>query len=181
MEDGLVLVRDDLLVEPLETPLALAHDSRLKRPVAIARRVDRNRAMLGRERFRRRAVARVPHATRRRLAVLVAEMVGQLDLHRPLNKALGQPGEQTTGPDDLLVAARTGEQPVDEFVRQPFAQSRRQTLAGTPKGRRRLAIRRVAGALPNLTSRSENLVLSVIVSMKLPSRAHAKQKIGQPL
>ena len=40
--------REDLLVEPLEAPLALAHDLRLKAAVAIARRIDRNRPVLGR-------------------------------------------------------------------------------------------------------------------------------------
>ena len=40
--------REDLLVEPLEAALALAHDLRLKAAVAIPRRVDPHRPVLGR-------------------------------------------------------------------------------------------------------------------------------------
>jgi hypothetical protein len=46
--------------------------------------------VLGRQRLRARAVARVASAARRRLAVLIAEMVGQLDLQRPLDQPLRQ-------------------------------------------------------------------------------------------
>ena len=39
--------REDLVVKALKTPLALAHDLRLKRPIAIPRRVDPDLAVLG--------------------------------------------------------------------------------------------------------------------------------------
>ena len=46
--------------------------------------------VLGDQRLRRRAVARVARAARRLAVRLVADVVGQLDLHRPLHQPLGQ-------------------------------------------------------------------------------------------
>jgi hypothetical protein len=51
---------------------------------------------------------------------LVAETIGQLDLHRPLQQTLGQTGEQAAGPGDLLLRARAGEQLVDHLVADPL-------------------------------------------------------------
>ena len=65
---------------------------------------------------------------------LVAEMVGQLDLHRPLQQTLGQIGEQPAGPRDLLLRARAGEQLVDHLVADPLRrhpQSLSHTTAAT--------------------------------------------------
>ena len=50
---------------------------------------------------------------------LVADVVGQLDLHRALHQALGQLGEQPAGPGDLLLRRRAGEQLVDHLVADP--------------------------------------------------------------
>ena len=111
--------REDLVVEPDEPPLALADDLRLKAPVAVAGRVDPDLPVLGDQRLRRRAVARVAGAAGRLLVRLVADVVGQLDLHRPLHQALGQLGQQPAGPGDLLLRARAGEQLVDQLVADP--------------------------------------------------------------
>jgi hypothetical protein len=59
---------------------------------------------------------------------LVAEMVGQLDLERALHQPLGQPREHATRSDDLLLAARAGEQLVDDSVRQPALEILRHAL-----------------------------------------------------
>src|SRR5205823_2222533 len=94
--------RQDLLVEPLKAPLALSHQPRLKAPVTIPRRPDLDRPMLRAQRLGRRPVARVPRAARRLLMALIAEMVSELDLERPLHQPLGQLREHPAGPDDLL-------------------------------------------------------------------------------
>ena len=94
---------EDLLVEPLEAALALADDPRLKAPVPIAGSVDPDLAVLGDQRLRGRAIPGVPRAAGRLLMRLVPDMVGQLDLQRPLDQALGQLGEQPAGPGDLLL------------------------------------------------------------------------------
>ena len=58
---------------------------------------------VGHQRLRRRPVARIPRATRRLLMWLVAEVVGQLDLHRALHQPLGQLRQQPTRPNDLVL------------------------------------------------------------------------------
>ena len=61
-------------------------------------------------------------------------MVGQLDLHRPLQQPLRQLGEHAAGPNELLFRARAGEQLVDQLVRQLLTQPRTRALAATPRG-----------------------------------------------
>src|SRR6266516_8209722 len=80
--------REDLVVEPLEAPLPLPDDLRLKAAVAIPRRPQLDRAVLGRKRLRRRAVTCVAGPAGRLLMRLVAEMLGQLRRHRPLHQPL---------------------------------------------------------------------------------------------
>ena len=127
---------EDLLVEPLKAPLALAHNLRLKAPVTIARRLDPHRAVLGRQRLRCAAVASVPRTARRFLMRFVPEMVGQLDLHRPLHKPLRQPAQEPAGPDDLLLRTRSGQQLIDELVRQLGSHLIRLQLKDPRRGRR---------------------------------------------
>ena len=52
---------------------------------------------------------------------LVAKMVGQLDLHRPLHQPLRQLRQQPTRPGDLLLGARAGQELVDHLIRDPLA------------------------------------------------------------
>ena len=82
--------RQDLLVKPDEPPLALSDDLWLKAPIPIPGRIDAYLPVLADQRFRTRAVARVPGPARRLAVRLVAHMLGQLDLHRPLHQPLGQ-------------------------------------------------------------------------------------------
>ena len=103
VESPRAVEREDLLVEPDEAALALADDLRLEAAVAIAGRVDRHLAVLGDQRLRRRPVARVAGAAGRLLMRLVADVVGQLDLHRPLHQPLRQLRQQPAGPGDLLL------------------------------------------------------------------------------
>ncbi len=46
-------------------------------------------------------------------------MVGQLDLHRTLHQPLGQLGEHTAGPRELLLGASAGEQLVEQLITDP--------------------------------------------------------------
>ena len=166
--------REDLVVKPLKTPLALAHDLRREAPVAIARRVDIDLALLGDQPLGAGAVAGVARAAGRLGVRLIAEVVGQLDLHRALHQPLGEIGQQAAGPSDLLLGRSARQQLVDHLVRDPLAirspghlaQSRAlhgviDCLAAQPRasprsrrGRRRLALRLAAGSLPIKTPRS---------------------------
>jgi hypothetical protein len=49
---------------------------------------------------------------------LIAQVVGELDLHRALNQPLRQLREQAPGADDLLLAVSAGEQFVEHLARQ---------------------------------------------------------------
>ena len=111
--------REDLLVEPDEPALALADDLRLEAAVRSRGASSADLPVLGDQRLRRRAVALVLGAACRLAVRLVADMVGQLDLHRPLHQALGQIAKQPAGPGDLLLRARAGEQLVDHLIADP--------------------------------------------------------------
>jgi hypothetical protein len=98
---------------------------------------------------------------------LVTEMVGQLDLHRPLDQPPGQLRQQAAGPGDLRLGSRAGQQLVDHLVRDRLAvgplrhaaqcravhgvtnllRSRNLDRSRTQGRRRRLAWRLAAGAI----------------------------------
>ena len=118
--------RDDLLVEPHKAPLPLTHDLRLKAPIAVARSFDLNRPVLGVQRLRGPTVARVPTPARRGMVRLIAQVLGQLGIHRPLNKPARQIGQQAARSDDLLLAASTREQLIDQLVAEPLPDLLRQ-------------------------------------------------------
>jgi hypothetical protein len=79
---------DDLVVEAIQTGLALRHDLRLEGPVAIARNVDLDRSVLGQHRLGRGSVAVVARPAAGRIAFLVTKMVRQLGAQRPLEQRL---------------------------------------------------------------------------------------------
>src|SRR5216117_883257 len=60
----------------------------------------------------------LPAPPERRLTALVAEMLRQLGVHRPLDQPLRQTLKQPVRAGDLLRRARAGEQLVDQLVRQ---------------------------------------------------------------
>jgi len=109
----------DLVVEPLKAALTLADDLRLEAPVPVAGPVDLDLPVLGDQRLRRRPVARIPAAAGRLLMRLVADVVGQLNLHRPLHQPLGQLRQHAARPGELLLRARAGEQLVEHLVTDP--------------------------------------------------------------
>ena len=70
---------------------------------------------------------------------LVPEMVGQLDLHRPLHQPPGQLRQQPAGPGDLLLRPRARQQLVNNVVRELASEVIRHALKDPSRGRRRLA------------------------------------------
>jgi hypothetical protein len=131
--------REDLVVEPLEAALALAHDLRLKRALAVPWRLDPHRPVLGRKRLRTRAVAGVAGAAGRLLVRLIAKVLGQLGRHRPLHEPAREVGQKTAGPDDLLLRAGVREQLVDQLVGQAVTDLGRELDEGGPLPRARSA------------------------------------------
>jgi hypothetical protein len=110
--------REDLLVEPLEPPLTLADDLRVKHPVAVTRSVDRHRPVLGHQCLRCAPVTSVARAARRPEVRLIPQVLSELDLHRALHQPLRQLRKQPARPDDLLLAAGAGEQLVDHPIQE---------------------------------------------------------------
>ncbi len=134
--------REDLVVEPLEAPLTLADYLRLKRARAIARSVDRHLALLGDQRLRRRPVPGVACPACRFLVGLIAQVVGELDLHRPLDQPFRQLAQQPARARDLLLRSGPREELVDELVRE-----QRLDLLGQLGPRGQLAARSASASL----------------------------------
>ena len=95
---------------------------------------------------------------------LVAEVLGQLRLHRPLHQPLGQLREHTARPDDLLLGPGAGEQLVDHLVGEAIADRVRELRAARRRQAAALALR--ARSAPRRRSRSGHLGL-VFVDMTL--------------
>jgi hypothetical protein len=131
--------RQDLVVKPLKAPLALADDLRRKAAVAITRRVDPDLPVLGDQRLRCRPVARVARSARWLLVAVIADVIGQLDLQRPLHQPLGQLRKQTARTDDLLLGPSSRQQLVNDVVRKLATQVIRHLTQDPRRGRRLLA------------------------------------------
>ena len=101
-------------------------------------------ALLGDQRLRRRPVPRVARPARRLLMGLIAQVVGQLDLHRPLHQPLRELAQQAARPGDLLLRPRPREQLIDQLIRE-----QRLDLLGElrPRGAARGAQRQRVAAL----------------------------------
>lgn len=74
----------------------LADDSRAERASTIARHVHHHLPDLGRDRLRRRSVARVPEITAHRIVLVIAQMRRHLRLQRRLQHLTSQPRQQPT-------------------------------------------------------------------------------------
>ncbi len=117
---------EDLLVEPLKTPLTLLDDLRLEATITIPRGVDLHRPVLGHQRLWRTPIASVARAAGRLEMRLIPQMVSELDLHRSLDQPLRQLRKQPTRPHDLLLPVGTGEQLVHHLVRKQLPELSRQ-------------------------------------------------------
>src|SRR5215218_829535 len=95
----------------------LRHDLRLERPLPITRQLDLDLSVIGDQRLRRPAVTAMRLTLGRLSRELVAEMVRQLSRRRTLNHALRQLLQQPIRTRDRLRALTTGEQLIDQLVR----------------------------------------------------------------
>ena len=85
----------------------------------------------------------------RRPTTLVAELAGQLGVHRPLHQPLGQPSKQTARTDDLLLRPGAGEQLIDQLVTETVTQLGRQPFdPELVRHRAAIPIVRPTGSLP---------------------------------
>ena len=85
----------NLLIEAVEAGLAFADQLRLEAAGAVARDSNLDRAIVSQKRFRAGAVAAVTAAAAGRIALLVAQMLGQLGSQRTLDQGLLQLLEKT--------------------------------------------------------------------------------------
>jgi len=136
--------RDHLLVEPDPARLALADDLGREGPLAVARRADPHRTLVGQDRFRRLAVAGVARPARRCLPARVAQVLGDLGVQRALEQPPRELTQQPFRARDLLRGPGAREQFVDQLIRQLRAIE--QSTARQPQQRRRPRRRRGAGA-----------------------------------
>jgi hypothetical protein len=114
------------LVETGQAGLALGDKLGLKAPVAVTRRLDRDRAELRPDRLGGRPVADVAGAARRRLPERIAQMAGQLGPQRGLDHPARELRQQPARARDLLrleplerVLERLGGQQLGEPVDLP--------------------------------------------------------------
>ena len=110
--------RQDAVVETVQAALALGHDRRLEAAVAVARNRQLDRAVLGQHRLARMAVAAVARAAACRIALLVAQAIGQLGAQRPLQKRLLQLLEKPLIAQKVFRRLVIGQQPVWKFRSQ---------------------------------------------------------------
>src|ERR1019366_7085414 len=102
---------DDHVVDPAQTSRALRDQARGERAVAIAWHVQINIADLGSDRLRCRAVARVREPTSLRIALVIADVVGQLRPQSTFEGGLDQPGHEPALTGQLqLTSVDLGEQ-----------------------------------------------------------------------
>jgi len=124
--------RDDLVVEAIEPGLALGHNLRIECAVAVARHVEVDRTILGQYGLGIAAVAMIVAAAAGRIALLVAEVVGQLRPKCPLQKRFLQLLEQAIFAEQVfrLLIAR------QQFVQMFWFDRHRESL---PSGYPRIA------------------------------------------
>jgi hypothetical protein len=92
--------------------------------------------VLGLKGLARRSVALVLSAARRLQVPLIAEVLGQLHLKRPLHQPLRQLAELPPRPDDLLLARRSAQKLVTHAVRKLAADLIRHPVKDPRPGRR---------------------------------------------
>jgi hypothetical protein len=130
---------EDLVVQPGQPALALAHEPGLEAAVTVARRADLDRPQIGIHGFAPGAVADVGalrHPARR-----VAEMLGQLRPERGLNHPSRELGQQAARPRDVVglkALHRVLERIRGQQTSEPIDRDIRRTLR--PRG----ALRRIS-------------------------------------
>jgi hypothetical protein len=118
------------VIQAGETGLALLDQLRLKRAVAVPRRLDLDRPELGVHTLRRRAVAVIARPAGRRLAGRKTQMLGQLGAQRRLEHPASEPRDQPTRAGDLL-RRQTGQRVLQRLRRQQPREPVDDLLTGT--------------------------------------------------
>jgi hypothetical protein len=109
--------RDDQVLYAGQAPLALAHDPGRKRGVAVAWHLQVDRADLGQHRLGPGAVAGVGAVAAGRIAVGIAEVVGELTLKRTLQHQLDHLLQQPVRADQAdPPLAGLGDQPRSQLL-----------------------------------------------------------------
>src|ERR1700737_547661 len=107
--------RYDLVVETGEARLPLTDNLRFVAAVAITRRLQRYLPKIPLQRLGGRAIARVAAVVACRVMLLIAQVVGHLGLHGPLQQRFGQLLQQTVFAYDVFWLLIVRQQLVDEF------------------------------------------------------------------
>ena len=114
-------VEEDDRIDCVERPvlplagLALGHDLRIEGAVAVARHLEIDRAILSQHGLGIAAVAMIVAAAAGRVALLVAEVVGQLRPERPFQQRLLQLLEQAIFAEQVFRLLVAGQQFVQMF------------------------------------------------------------------
>ena len=93
--------RDDLVVEAVEARLPFLDELRLELGVTVAWDINVELAALAFDRLRGLAVAGVAGVVPGRVVRLIAEVMGQLALQRPLDHRLGELLQESVGPEHI--------------------------------------------------------------------------------
>src|SRR5215210_7866959 len=112
------------VIQARQAGLALAHQLRLERPGAVARRAYLDRPEVGGDRLGRVAVSDVAGPARGRLPGRIAQVAGQLGTQRRLEHPAGELAHQAARPGDLL-----GPKPLQRVVKGVVGQQPREAIA----------------------------------------------------
>ena len=105
----------NLVVEAVKMRLALGDQLRLEAAGAVARDRDLDLAVIGQDRLAARAVAAVAAAAAGRIALLVAQVLGQLRPKRPLDQRLLQLFEKPVFASQVLWLLIVGKQLIKQL------------------------------------------------------------------
>ncbi len=109
--------RHHQVLHPAKAPLALAHDLGLEAGVTVTGHLEFHGADLGQDRLGAVAVARVAAVAPRRVAGLVAQVVGELALQGALQHQLGELLQQPVRADQAdPPLTGLGDQPCDQLL-----------------------------------------------------------------
>src|ERR1019366_5055720 len=116
--------RNDLVVETVKARLPFAHNRGLKGSVAVSRRLQFHLAEIPSQLLLAGPVSRVPAVVARRIMLLVPDVLGQLRIHRSLQKSFGELLQQAVLSDNIfwLLVAR------QQFINQLWIYRHRLSL-----------------------------------------------------
>jgi hypothetical protein len=117
------------IIQPRQPRLALGHELRIKRAVAIPRGADRDLAELGLDRLGRVPVAMIARPARRRPTGRIPQVLGQLRPQRGVQDTAGELAHQPSRAGDLFRP-----EPGQRVLQGVVGQQTRETAANLLKG-----------------------------------------------